>query len=188
MFKQNKRHLFCRKCYRCETFLTSEKQEREHNFLKHLQRGGEIPLEDRPIIIKNDGTITKFVIEYNKHKNSYDFEHPVKLVEDFFRVVDSKFVTDGKKEFIIKSRFAIQNYQPSPEDINNAVGIYGKKIWSTQTYFGRFFNEYIRVSLTNDIKKRITVNARTGSLWRFNRYDSISITFNTVQNQQVLRQ
>ena len=76
-------------------------------------------------------------------------------MEDFFAVVDITLVTDRKKEFISKSSFAIQNYQPPPEDINNAVGIYDKKIWSTKTYFGRFFNEYIRVSLTNDIKKEL---------------------------------
>ena len=102
-------------------------------------------------------------------------------------MLDIKFVTDGKKEFVIKSSFAIQNYQPPPEDINNVLGSYDKRIWSTQTYFGRFFNEYIRASLTNDIKKRIIVNARAGSSWRFNRYDSISVTVNTVLNQQILR-
>ena len=112
----------------------------------------------------------------------------MKLVEDFFAVVDIKFVTDGKKELIIKPSFAIQNYQPPPEDINNVVGLYDKRIWSTQTYFGRFFNEYIRASLNNDIKEIIIVNARTGSSWRFNRYNSISVTFNTVQDQQIVRQ
>ena len=108
----------------------------------------------------------------------------MKLV-DFFAVVDIKFITEGKQELIIKSSFTILNYQPPPEDINNVVGLYDKRTWNTQTYFGRFFNEYIRVSLTNDIKKRIIVNARTGSSWRFNRYDSISVTFNTVQNQKI---
>ena len=91
-------------------------------------------------------------------------------------------------ELIIKSSFTIKNYQPPPEDINNEIGLYDKRICSTQTYFGRFFNEYIRASLTNDIKKGIIVNARTGNLWRFNRYDSISVTFNTIQDQQILRQ
>ena len=109
-------------------------------------------------------------------------------MEEFFGVVDVKFVRDGKKEFITKSSLAIQNYQPPPEDINNAVGIYEKRIWSTQTYFGRFFNKYIRVSLANDIKERIIVNPRAGNSGRFNRYDSISVTFNTVQNQQISRQ
>ena len=95
LFKEKKGHFFSRKCYRCETFLTRKSEEKRHIFLFCLQKGGEIPLEDQPIIIKNDGTIKKFVIEYNKHKNSYDFEHPVKLVEDFFPVVDINFVTDG---------------------------------------------------------------------------------------------
>ena len=153
LFEENKGDFFCGKCYRCEKFLTNRLEEKQHNFLEHYQKGREIPLEHRPIIKKNDGTITKFEIQYEKHKNSFDFKHPVKLVEDFFAVVDIKFVTDGKKKLIIKSSFAIQNYQPPLEDINNVVGLYGKRIWSTQTYFGRFFNEYIRASLTNDIKK-----------------------------------
>ena len=110
----------------------------------HYQKVGQVPLENKPIIIKTDGTIKKFLIECNKHKNSCDFEDPVKLVEDFLSVVDIKFVTDGRKELIIKSTFAIQNYQPPPEDINNVVGIYDERIWSTQTYFGRFFNEFIK--------------------------------------------
>ena len=61
------------------------------------------------------------------------------------------------------------------------------RFWSTETYFGRFFNEYIRVSLTNDIRKKIILNARTGSSWRFNRYDSISVTFKTVPDQNIVK-
>ena len=142
-------------------------------------------MEDQPIIIKSNGTIKKFLIEHEKHKNSYDFENPIKSVEDFLAVVDIKFITEGKQKLIIKLSFTILNYQPPPEDINNVVGLYDKRTWSIQTYFGRFFNEYIRVSLTNDIKKRIIVNAKTGSSWRFKRYDSISVTCNTVQNQKI---
>ena len=110
-------------------------------------------MEDRPIIIKNNGTIKKFLIHFEKHKNSYDFENPIKLEEDFLALVDIKFITEGKQELKIKSSFTKVNYQPPPEDINNVVGLYNKRTWITQTYFGRFFNEYIRVSLTNDIKK-----------------------------------
>ena len=108
-------------------------------------------------------------------------------MEDFFGVVEIKFITDGKKELVMKSTFTIQNYQPPPEDINHAIGIYEKRVWSTQAYFGKFFNEFIKVSLFNDIKKRIKVNAKTGSLWRFNRYDSVSATFNTVENQKTVK-
>ena len=118
--------------------MTSDRKEKEHNFLFHFQKGGTIPLEDRPIIKRNDGTIIKFEIHYDDHKNGYNSEHPVKLVEDFFGVVDFKFITQGKQELIIKLSFTILNYQPPPEDINNVVGLYYKKTWSTQTYFGRF--------------------------------------------------
>ena len=90
--------------------MISEKEEKKHNFLFHFQKGGTILLEDRPIIKRNDGIIIKFEIRYDEHKNSYDFEHPVKLVEDFFGVADIKFVTDGKHEFIIKSSFTIINF------------------------------------------------------------------------------
>ena len=73
LFGQKKDKFFNRKCYRCESFLTSEREEKEHNFLNHYQKGGEIPLKNRPIIKRNDGTITKFEICYDDHKNSYDF-------------------------------------------------------------------------------------------------------------------
>ena len=155
--------------------------------MKHYQKGGQIPLENRSIIIKTDNTIKKFVIEYDKHKNSYDFEDPVGLLEDFFAVVDIKFQRDGKKKLVIKFTFTIMNYQPPPEDINNVVGIYDKRLWSRPTYFGNFFNEFIKISLIHDIKKRIIVNKRTGSSWRFNRYDSVSVTFNTVEYKKIKR-
>ena len=60
---------------------------------------------------------------------------------------------DGSQEFIIKSSFYIRNYQPPPEDINNAVGLYDNRFWSTETYYARFFNYYIKTSLAHDIKK-----------------------------------
>ena len=78
LFEESKGNFFCRKYYRCEKFLTNRSEEKQHDFLKHYQKGGEILLEHCPIIKNNDGTITKFEIQYEKHKNSYDFKHPVK--------------------------------------------------------------------------------------------------------------
>ena len=64
---------------------------------------------------------------------------------------------------IVKSSFSIQNYQPPPEDMNNVRGLYGERLWSTPTYSGNFFNDFIRFSLKNDIKKKIILNRRTES-------------------------
>ena len=46
LLKQRKVHFFSRKCYRCERLLTSEREEKKHNFLFHFQKRGTIPLED----------------------------------------------------------------------------------------------------------------------------------------------
>ena len=83
--------------------------------MEHYQKGGEIPFENRQFTKNSDGTIVKFSMDYYMHKYSYDFADPMKLLEDFFTVVDINFVTDGRKELITKSTFSIQNYQPPPE-------------------------------------------------------------------------
>ena len=97
LFKKEEDTFFVRKCCQCEQFLTSISEEKKHNFSKHFQKGGQMTLANRPIEIKTDTTVKKFSIEYDKRKSSYDFMDPIKLLEDFFNVVDIKFNTDGKK-------------------------------------------------------------------------------------------
>ena len=92
-----------------------------------------------------------------------------------------------KKELIVKSSFSIQNYEPPPKDMNNVRVLYGQRLWSTPTYSGHFLNDFIKFSLKNDIQKRIIINGRTGSSWRFNRFQSVSVIFNTKTNQKILR-
>ena len=112
-----------KKCYRCDEFIMSCSHEIQHNFINHYQKGGEIPFENRPFQKTSVGFITRFSISYDDHKNSYDFADPVNLLENFFDLIDVNFVTDGKKHFIVKSSFSIQNYQPPPEDMNNVRGL-----------------------------------------------------------------
>ena len=127
--------------------------------------------------------MTRFSINYDDHKNSYDFANPIKLLEESFEVVNIKFITDGNKELVIKCSFEIRNYQPPPEDMNNVIGLYDNRYWSTPIYEGKFFNEFMKYSLKKDIKKKIIFNASTGSSWRFNQFDYISVTFDTKENQ-----
>ena len=102
-------------------------------------------------------------------------------------MADIKFNTDGEKQLVFKSTFTIMNYQPPPGDLSGAVGIFDKRFWSTPAYFGNFFNDFIKISLIYDIKKRVIVIQITGSSWRFNRYDSFSVILNTVENQQIMK-
>ena len=110
LFKKNNGNFSLRKCYRCDKLITSSFEAVQHNFIYHYQKGGEIPLENRHLKKRSDGSILKFSIDYETHKNSYDFSNAVKLLEDFFNVVNINFVTDGKRELIIKSTFNIRNY------------------------------------------------------------------------------
>ena len=64
LFEEGKEDFFLRRCYSCDKFLTSRSDKKQNIFLFHYQKGGQIPLENRPIIIKTDGTIKKFIIEY----------------------------------------------------------------------------------------------------------------------------
>ena len=187
LFKKVNNGFSVRKCYCCEQFLTRRNEEKSHNFLKHYQKGGQLPLEYKAIEIKTEETYKKFSIELEKHKNSYDFADPVKLPEDFFNVVDIKFNTDVEKELVFKSTFTIVNYQPPP-DLPGAVGIFDKRLLSTRTCFGNFFNNFIRFSLIKNTKNRIIRNQETGSSSQFNRYDYISVTLSTVENQKIVRQ
>ena len=188
-FQKNLNNFFFRKCYRCDEIWTSHQQEQIPNFIKYYQQCGQIPLESKPIDKINIGcTIQKLSTEFEKHQNSYDFEDPIKLPEEFFNVFNIKFKTDGKKEFIFKSTFDIVNFQPTPELLPGGVAIYDKRIWSTSTYFfffwGGGFNDFIKYLLISDIRKRIIINQETGSSWQFNRYDFVSMTINTVENHK----
>ena len=188
LFKKNNGNFSLRKCYRCDKLIiTSSFKEIQHNFINHYQKGGEIPLEKRQFKKTNNGSIMKFTFDYESHKNSYDFADPAKLLEVFFEVVDINFVTDGKRELIVKSTINIQNYQPPLGDLNNVRGLYDQRAWSTPVCFGNFFNDFVKTSLKNDIKKKIILNARTRSSWRFDRFQSVSVIFNTKNNQKVLR-
>ena len=102
-------------------------------------------------------------------------------------MVDINFLTDGKKELVIKSTFSVRNYQPPPEELNNVTGLYDLRIWSTAVYVGNFFNDFIKTSLKNDIKKRIILSGQIGSSWHFDRFQSISAVFNNNDNQKILR-
>ena len=45
--KKKNKNFSLSKCYRCHDLITSCPKEIQHNFIKHYQKGGEIPLENR---------------------------------------------------------------------------------------------------------------------------------------------
>ena len=78
----------------------------------------------------------------------------------------------------------IINYQPPVE---GGLPIYDSRFWSAKTYEGFYLNDFTKTSLIHDISKRIIINGATGSSWRFNRFQSLSISINTTEDQSILR-
>ena len=184
MFTED-RNFFARKCYRCDDFNFNDAQEKIHNFLKHYQEGGSRPTEAKPLnktIIEHD--FVKYGINYDDHSADYDFTDGMGLVEDFVHVFDRKFNSSGGKKLIFKFSFIIVNYQPA---VQGGLPIYDSRFWLTKTYEGFYFNDFIKTSLIYDVRKRIRINGMTGSSWRFNRFQSLSLSINTKKNQAILR-
>ena len=149
------------------------------------QPGGKLPIELKPISkTVLDRNFQEFSINFDEHWDSYDFADGMGLAEEFANVFDVNFNSSGKDRLFFKCSFIIINYQPAVE---GGLPIYDSRFWSTKTFEGFFFNEFIKTSMIIDIRKIITINGATGSNWRFNRFQSLSISVNTTKDQLILR-
>ena len=108
---QSKNKSISNQCVRCDEFLTTENHKVIHNFVKRYDQGKNIPFEDKPIQIEKYLGLTIYSIEFQKHKDYYNFSNPKELVDNFFRNVRYRLKPSGKKW--IKCSFTIENIQQS---------------------------------------------------------------------------
>ena len=106
------------------------------------------------------------------------------LPEVFINVLDTKFYSNGEKNLIYKCLFIIANYQSAA--VEGGLPISDCRFWSTKTYEGFYFNDFVKTSLISDIRKRVIVNGVTGSSWQFNRFQLLSISINTKEDLAIL--
>ena len=190
---------FClRKCFRCDTYCVTEREDTIHSFLSHYQHSGSRPTEFKPISnnlqlifarngrTKNDANLEKYFIDFKQHGRYYDLENSREIIEEFMTVFEQNFVQkpNGKKT-LFKCSFTIVNFQPSP--VQNAAEIPDSRTWTTKVYEGVYFNECLKQRIMTDVGKRIIINGLTGSSWRFKRFDRLSISVNTDDDQKILK-
>ena len=53
---------------------------------------------------------------------------------------------------------------------NDPAPLVDTRYWSTETYDGKYFNDFILFSLKQDILKLVIVNNMSGSEWYFKRF------------------
>ena len=81
------------------------------------------------------------------------------------------FKLAGKsKENQIQAYFELKNYQ-RPEFIDTE----NTRVWLTNVVIGRFFNDFIRNAMEEDILKRIILNSSSGSSSLFKRFNKLQV-------------
>ena len=136
-------------------------------FHRHQQTGGAIN-QQLPINVLKRGPITYYSINFYQHENSDDF-YDEKIVDRFFNSVRNLFVSGGK-ELKMQGYFELKNYQRT-----ELVKLENTRVWLTNVFVGRYFNEFIRNKMEKYILKRVIINGSTGSSWFFKRFNKLQV-------------
>ena len=158
-------------CLRCDEFILNDKHRRIHNFLKHYDDGKTQPFEEKLLAVKRISALTIYSIEFNKHKNSYNFYNSEACVDDFLRNVKCRFKVGNTKWF--KCSFSIENIQSSIYP--GLQPILNTRYWTTPVYSSVYFNDFIIFGLKQDFLNRVIINGSSGSSWHFKRFIYLAV-------------
>ena len=64
--------------------------------------------------------------------------------------------------------FELKNHQQT-----EIVELENTRVWLTNVFIGRYFNEFIRSEMKKDILKRVIINGSTGSSWLFKHFNNL---------------
>ena len=159
---QIKNKTVLKRCVRDEEFLTTDKHKSVHNFLKHYDEGKNILFENKPIDILRFNGLTIYSVEFQKHKDFYNFFNSAEVVDDFLKNVKW-----------IKCSFTIENIQQSPyQDLRPIIN---SRYWTTPLYEATYFSDFIFFNLRQNILSRVIANGMIGSSWHFKHFVSLSL-------------
>ena len=145
-------------------------QKKNHNFLLHRNRQTRGSINRGPVNILRWGTITYVSINFQQHNRFYDFYNE-SAIESFLNFVKDLFAPAAEgKECKIQAYFELKNYKWT-----EFVDIENTRVWLTNVFSGRFFNDFIREHFKEDILKRIIVNGSIGSSWLFERFNKLQV-------------
>ena len=134
---------------------------------KHQQMGGNRGPRTSalPINVLKRGPVTYYSINFNQHKRFYDFFYQWNS-GCFFRVYEIYRPTKENK------------FQGCAEIINQQRGeiiLEDKRVWLTNSFSSKHFNNFVRGEIRDEITKRIIVNGKSGSSWYFKRSERLRV-------------
>ena len=147
-------------------------------FLFHYNQIGSARqiANDLPLNISKRGQITYYSVNFDQHKDYYDF-HSTDMVDIFLDVVYHAFESQN---LICKLQgyFEIINQERGPE-----FNLTDKRVWLTNVYHFKYFNQFVRGEIKDEIIKRVIVNRQSGSSWFFKRFNRLNIIVVPVSNE-----
>ena len=168
-----------KRCDECKIEFKNSRLKKDHNFLVHHQQTGGSMNQQLPVNILRRGPIIYYSINFQQHKNFYDF-YEEKIVDSYFDLVKERFALNETVEFKMQGYVEIKNYQRA-----ETVELENFRVWLTNVFVGQYFNQFIRSEMKKDILKRVIVNGLTGSSWLFKRFSKWQVIItdkNTFKN------
>ena len=168
-----------RKCFCCDHFYITRRDEKNHNFLSRYQLDGRQLTDDKPLKKTFfDENLKSFCTNFLKHGSFHNLYNSREVVSDFLTVFENNFIPNaGLRQSRSTCSLAIVNRQPAQR--GGFTGITDGRIWQTKVYDGIYSNDFIKSNMVNDILKRVIMNGMSGSSWRVKRFDRSSITVNS---------
>ena len=127
-----------------------------------------------PLNILKRGPITYYSINFVQHKNFYDF-FSSSAVDVFLDSVYKTFRPVNKE-----SKF--QGYAEIVNQQRGEVILEDKRIWLTNSYNSKHFNDFVRGEIRDGITKRIIANGQTGSSWYFKQFQRLTVIVVSLQD------
>ena len=146
-------------------------------FLFHYgerQMGGRRPeLSTLPLNVLKRGRITYYSINFEQHKNFYDFFNS-SMVDVFLDSIYEIFRPNTEKKF--------QGYAEIVNQQRVEIILQDKRVWLTNSFNSKHFNDFFRREIRDEITKRIIANGQTGSSWYFKRFQRLTIIVVSLAN------
>ena len=146
--------------------------KKKHMFLfhygKHQQIGGnrDSRTSALPITVLKRGPIAYYSINFNQHKKFYGF-FSSGIVDAFLESVYEIYRPTKENKF--------QGYAEIANQQRGEIILEDKRVWLTNSFNSKHFNDFVRGEIRDEITKRIIVNGQSGSSWYFKRFERLSV-------------
>ena len=130
-------------------------------------------LSTLPLNVLKRGPITYYSINFEQHKNFYDFFNS-SMVDVFLDSINEIFRPNTEKKF--------QGYAEIVNQQRVEIILQDKRVWLTNSFNSKHFNDFFRREIRDEITKRIIANGQTGSSWYFKRFQRLTIIVVSLAN------